>query len=320
MTMPSLSARLPFLFLALSSIDGFQLPQQQQQHHQHLITGPSSRRQTKTSAFSPQPLLVRPSALKFLATTTTTRSALDDAVDGSSSPKVNGFKQAPEDEEGDTPKTIIVGDCKTKAEECLVSMEEEEGTINQVAAESISHAPSTTTTIPITSASTEISEFPASTTTITSTTEITNPQQGITTNYDIRRFRCASYLLVQSTMVGILSGWSVAIFKVLIDTVKNLSHAGTGTVLASRPWLRFLWLPLIPTMGGVIVALLSKLGGGFPPGLKDTILSVDEGGDSDSSSNDDNKSISNNAYHPIFHQFRFIKKSLASVVTLGTGM
>lgn len=128
--------------------------------------------------------------------------------------------------------------------------------------------------------------------------------------YDIRRFRCASYLLIQAAGIGIVSGWSVGIFKILADTVHNIAYAGTAN--ANR-LLRLFWLPLIPTVGGLIVALLSKLGGGFPPGMRDTIKSVDQW------KNDSSTSSSNTAYHPIFHQFRFIKKSLAAIVTLGTG-
>ena len=74
----------------------------------------------------------------------------------------------------------------------------------------------------------------------------------IITNYDIRRFRCASYLLVQAAAVGILSGWSVGIFKIWIDVVKHVAYAGTSSL---KGWQLCLWLPLIPTLGGLLAAL-----------------------------------------------------------------
>mmetsp|Transcript_56859 Transcript_56859/g.138422 ORF Transcript_56859/g.138422 Transcript_56859/m.138422 type:complete len:585 (+) Transcript_56859:87-1841(+) len=136
-------------------------------------------------------------------------------------------------------------------------------------------------------------------------------------SYDVRRFRCASYLLVQAAGVGLLSGWSVAIFKIMVDTVKHMAYAGTNS---AKPWLRLIWLPIIPTVGGLIVALLRRLGGGFPPGMRDTIISVDKLSDQEQERlQGDEQDAESTAYHPIFHQFRFIKKSLAAVFTLGTG-
>ncbi|CAB9528777.1 exchange transporter ClcA [Seminavis robusta] len=137
-------------------------------------------------------------------------------------------------------------------------------------------------------------------------------------NYDIRGFRCASYLLVQAAGVGILSGWSVGIFKILTDTVKHLAYAGT---VSAKAWQRLLWLPLIPAIGGLVVALLRRLGGGFPPGMKDTIKAVDQQPDYllGGVEMQPQESSSSTAYNPIFHQFRFVKKSLAAIVTLGTG-
>jgi H+/Cl- antiporter ClcA len=151
-------------------------------------------------------------------------------------------------------------------------------------------------------------------------TTIATPSTG-TDGYDIRRFRCASYLLTQAAGVGILSGWTVGIFKVLIDTVQHICYAGAPE---ARTWQRLLWLPLIPTLGGFVVALLRKLGGGFPPGLKDTVQSVDESSvrqDAEEKKEYNNKNSKDkpSACHPLFWHFRFVKKSLAAIVTLGTG-
>lgn len=145
-------------------------------------------------------------------------------------------------------------------------------------------------------------------------------------NYDIRRFRCASYLLAQAAAVGILSGWSVGIFKLLTDTVKHLAYGGgTSTAAATQSWLRLVLLPIIPACGGVVVALLSKLGGGFPPGMRDIIKSADQLSLTDDYIDETGKTTATatintaTAPHPVFHQFRFVKKSLAGIVTLGTG-
>ena len=152
----------------------------------------------------------------------------------------------------------------------------------------------------------------------------------IVSNYDIRRFSCASYLLIQASAVGIVTGWSVGIFKMLIDVVKTIAYAGIGGTSATasagslKAWQKLLWLPFIPALGGVLVALLSKLGGGFPPGLKGVIESTDKSsGNIDDADYDAAKAKemtpSSAAYHPIFYQFRFLKKTLAAIITLGTG-
>jgi len=139
-------------------------------------------------------------------------------------------------------------------------------------------------------------------------------------HYDIRRFRCASYLLVQAASIGMLTGWSVGIFKILIDVVKNFVY--TGTTSFPYNWQRILWLPMIPALGGLVVAILNRLGGGFPPGLKGVIQSVDRETFNDSETQPEHPPIATTtvaAVHPLFQQFRFLKKSLAAVVTLGTG-
>lgn len=133
---------------------------------------------------------------------------------------------------------------------------------------------------------------------------------------DIQRFRCASYLLLQAAGVGVLSGWSVGLFKIMIDAVKHLCYGS----LPQRISAKLILLPLIPAIGGLFVATLRNLGGGFPAGMKETIVAVDEQhGESNSRTTADLPRLPAASYRPFLHQFRFIKKMLASVITLGTG-
>jgi H+/Cl- antiporter ClcA len=115
---------------------------------------------------------------------------------------------------------------------------------------------------------------------------------------DDRRFRSEIYVLSQAAFIGILSGWSVGIFKLSIDAVRRFSY---GSLLANSPFL----VPLIPALGGVAVGLLGLLGT-FPPGLRGTVQAVDAQAES---TNRQNR----------VGPFAFFRKTVAAVCTLGTG-
>jgi H+/Cl- antiporter ClcA len=116
---------------------------------------------------------------------------------------------------------------------------------------------------------------------------------------DVGRFRFEAYALANAALVGILGGWSVGLFKLAIEAVRVFSY---GNPIAAP------LLPFIPAAGGVMVALFA-LPGAFPPGLKGTIV------DSDNDARLTASGKMKNSKRP----FGFLRKSLASVCTLGTG-
>lgn len=130
-----------------------------------------------------------------------------------------------------------------------------------------------------------------------------NPQVNDVSNRDVDdgdgRVRSEIYVLTQAALIGILSGWSVGIFKLSIDAVRRFAY---GSVLAQTPFL----YPLIPAMGGVVVGLLALLGS-FPPGLRGTVQAVDAQSELTSRQPDRKGSLA------------FLRKSIAAVFTLGTG-
>jgi H+/Cl- antiporter ClcA len=121
---------------------------------------------------------------------------------------------------------------------------------------------------------------------------------------DEGRFRRAAYVLLQAGLLGMLSGGCVGIFKLAVEAVAHFSYE--RSFLANHRIRCF--RALIPALGGLIVGLLSLLGS-FPPGLKGTIQAVDE------TSNNPRASYISGAQS----QFRSIRKSIAAVITLGTG-
>ena len=113
------------------------------------------------------------------------------------------------------------------------------------------------------------------------------------------RFKSEIYVLTQAAFIGILSGWSVGIFKLSIEAVRRFSY---GLVLAHSPFLS----PLIPALGGVAVGLLSLLGS-FPPGLLGTVQAVDA------------QAESSDHHATRVGGLSFLRKAVAAVCTLGTG-
>jgi hypothetical protein len=111
-------------------------------------------------------------------------------------------------------------------------------------------------------------------------------------NYD------SAYVVFCSAIIGILSGFSVAIFKLLIETLREAVY---GTSLNEQ----FYWW-LIPALGGVGVSLLTAFGE-FSPGLRGTANEIDA------------LSLEVKKDLRFKNVFRFIRKPLAAIITLGSG-
>jgi H+/Cl- antiporter ClcA len=115
-------------------------------------------------------------------------------------------------------------------------------------------------------------------------------------------FRTTSFDLFQAGIIGSMTGFCVAIFKLSIEHVREVCYS--QPYFAQMPWLT----ALIPALGGVTVGALMLLGA-FPPGLRGTVKNVDE----------EAKSPSRDMWTLVQKQLNFIRKSAASVFTLGTG-
>jgi H+/Cl- antiporter ClcA len=136
-----------------------------------------------------------------------------------------------------------------------------------------------------------------------------NPQQGTTRLpdaspdvelVDIFKFQTTAYDLSQAALVGVITGLSVAGFKLSVDLVRRLAYE--EPMLLSHPEFRV----FIPALGGVCVGAL-LLFGKFPPGLRKTIRLVDQA--PESGTLETSSLITVNS----------MQKSAAAVFTLGTG-
>jgi H+/Cl- antiporter ClcA len=118
-----------------------------------------------------------------------------------------------------------------------------------------------------------------------------NPLKFLTTSYD----------LIHAAIVGSLTGFSVAIFKLSIERVREFCYE--QSLLETYPKL----IVCIPAAGGLAVGSLLLLGA-FPPGIRGIVKEIDqEGGPLQ-----DFAAI-------IDTHLNFLRKSAAAVVTLGTG-
>mmetsp|Transcript_7913 Transcript_7913/g.12120 ORF Transcript_7913/g.12120 Transcript_7913/m.12120 type:complete len:561 (-) Transcript_7913:1305-2987(-) len=115
------------------------------------------------------------------------------------------------------------------------------------------------------------------------------------------RFRTEASAFAQASLVGITAGYSVGAFKLSIDALRRFTYDSPLLDHGSQ----LLLLPLIPAAGGLVVGILS-LFGGFPPGLRGTVVSVDEQAASD-------------AFEVNRRRIDFLRKALAAICTLGTG-
>ena len=113
-----------------------------------------------------------------------------------------------------------------------------------------------------------------------------------------------AYELSQAGLTGVVTGFLVAMFKLSIETVRNLCYE--QDILVYYPWL----LATIPAFGGAMVGLLLLVGGPMPPGLRGTVQDIDE---------QQSNLPSTTAKDQFQIQANFFRKSSAAVVTLGTG-
>jgi len=116
------------------------------------------------------------------------------------------------------------------------------------------------------------------------------------------KFRSTSYDLVQASIVGVITGLSVALFKLSIEAIREFCYDQ-----AFLSQTRFA-LATIPAFGGLMVGILLLLGS-FPAGLRGTVMEVDK----------DSVSPAKELIAQVKGQLSFIRKSVAAVFTLGTG-
>lgn len=110
--------------------------------------------------------------------------------------------------------------------------------------------------------------------------------------------------LTKAAVVGILTGFWVALFKLSIEGVHNFFY-GTGF------WENVEYLlALAPVIGGGLVGVLLFFGGPFPAGLQGIVSEVDQ------ESRMGNRKPLNET---LKYQCNFLRKSFAAIFTLGTG-
>jgi H+/Cl- antiporter ClcA len=126
-------------------------------------------------------------------------------------------------------------------------------------------------------------------------------QQDLVTIESSLKFRTTSYDLVVAAIVGSLTGFSVAIFKLSIQALREFFYQ--QPLLATYPLLTI----CIPAAGGLTVGGLMLLGA-FPPGLRGTVKDIDE-----------ERGPVRDFTARINTQLNSLRKSAAAVVTLGTG-
>ena len=120
---------------------------------------------------------------------------------------------------------------------------------------------------------------------------------------DTLLFRSASYDVLHSAFVGILTGLSVAMFKKSIEAVRIFLYEGSHGIANSN------LVVLIPAFGGLVVSALMSLGA-FQPGLRGVVKRVDD-------------ASSTSRYANLGERIRLLadsmRKSAASAATLGSG-
>ena len=109
--------------------------------------------------------------------------------------------------------------------------------------------------------------------------------------------------LSQAALIGVATGLAVAVFKLSIEATRVFFYE--QSILQTNPLL----VVAIPLIGGALVGLLMLLGD-FPSGLRGTVEEVDQ---------ESSGAVRRTASTRLNDQFSFIRKSAASVVTLGTG-
>ncbi len=127
-------------------------------------------------------------------------------------------------------------------------------------------------------------------------------------------------LYIQSIagLIGILTGVSVSMFKLSIDSIRQFFY--DGDLVSSGLFPMF----LVPVIGGVAVSIIG-LTGDFNPGLRGVVKEVDEESLSaqfqnafDDDPDDESNSI-NDDLGQLAYAGKSLRKSLAAIMTLGTG-
>ena len=114
------------------------------------------------------------------------------------------------------------------------------------------------------------------------------------------RSKLEAYILLQAALIGLTGGAAVALFTEGIEATRHVLY---GLDFA------YVFLPLIPAAGGLVVGMLASFGS-FPPGLSGSIREVD---------NDARRAVSGSILKAPAHPFGFLRKTAASIITLGSG-
>lgn len=109
----------------------------------------------------------------------------------------------------------------------------------------------------------------------------------------------SAYVVFASAIIGVLSGFAVAIFKLSIEAVREATY---GSAFSEK----FVWWLIPAAVGGLGVSLLAMTGD-FAPGLRGTANEVD--------------ALSLNVQEDLRFKdaLRFLRKPLAAILTLGSG-
>jgi hypothetical protein len=137
----------------------------------------------------------------------------------------------------------------------------------------------------------------------------TTPPEDITTrdtSNNSNNYRFVFYDLSRAGLLGTVTGASVAVFKLCIESLRLLAYS--LPVNKEGRWSDT-FMPFIPALGGLIVGLLA-LCVDFPPGLRGTIQETDRDSKAKFFGDECNKQ---------FSAVAFLLKTIAAIFTLGTG-
>lgn len=134
--------------------------------------------------------------------------------------------------------------------------------------------------------------------------DLTKPSDVIEEDDNVLQFRSTAFYLSEAALIGTLTGFSVALFKLSIEGLREACY--------QQPFLmNDVVRASVPAAGGLIVGLLYLAGRrDFPPGLRQTIQQVDSIA---------LESVVLSFKEKVEIQLDFLRKSSAAVFTLGTG-
>ncbi len=80
------------------------------------------------------------------------------------------------------------------------------------------------------------------------------------TEYFIQKVKMTEhfFLILLAVLIGILSGFGAVIVKFIIEELSIIMFPGEGTLLNRISNLPFWWILLVPTIGGLVVGIISK--------------------------------------------------------------